>query len=590
VNRSLLLIVLTISILFSASVVASNDALISWQDLSWGILDLDLKTLDIDSGGHRILTASSRSAYLSIDQGRTWELVFKLGKEAKNNSLLESSQNTNSENREVIFDRSDYDPDDLYRSGVLEEGEDFDDIDDEDLQKRLEDAGILEEQQEDDPKNNEMPESIESIDFIGIVQVAWDPSDANTAYLSTNKDLYISKDSGNTWTKNTALPGNLNIIGLAVQAPGGDLVVASKKSLYLSLNRGQSFQLLDKAFASEYFDIDQNISKESVLLACSAGIGVFGKGLIQADYWISESAGVEQIQSITIYDDDLFAAGNDRLYHYQPSGIWSVIPGVSFTGVKIKDIVLSEKFLLAATSRGVFAWDRSLKQGKYINTGLTEYNVRDIKFNPADREQIWIATSSGIYVSVKSRLLNEKALSRSEISEDLPALESVIESALRFAEVDLKRDSINSKKIRKRSCFPQINLVLAKKTYNWEGYAQSDVISLANGSVYIGPVDEIYVDIKKRSFDASVAFIWEPQFSIFSADLLKVRKRFSKEISRRNKIIQNISLLYTSILDEFIKKNTLSDTRNQVIIELKIQQLLAELDAATGFVYKLTAN
>ncbi|HPQ39897.1 MAG TPA: hypothetical protein PLV45_05940, partial [bacterium] len=85
----------------------------SWHDLSLGILDLDIHTIDVEGSGQQILAVSNRAIYRSEDAGQSWRYVYRLTTDTRIVEAEIAEPAAGEDDTE--FDRSNYDPDDLYR-------------------------------------------------------------------------------------------------------------------------------------------------------------------------------------------------------------------------------------------------------------------------------------------------------------------------------------------------------------------------------------------------------------------------------------------------------------------------------------------
>jgi hypothetical protein len=161
---------------------------------------------------------------------------------------------------------------------------------------------------------------------------------------------------------------------------------------------------------------------------------------------------------------------------------------------------------------------------------------------------------------------------------------------VRFAEIDLTVVSGWARKSNSRALYPVVDLELEYGDINWEGYAKSKVIGISSGYVTMGPIDELYVAIDKNYYDAAMKFTWYPYFQAFSPSQLKIQERLSRELNRRNDVINRVVTLYKSIFNERLRLQLQRQSMisRSISAELNLHQLVAELDAMTGFVYNLT--
>ncbi len=188
----------------------------TWVDHSWGMLDLELTSIDLDASGTRILCSSEKVVYLSINKGRSWKIVFRsrtvpsVEEELPQDETIEDFEAEEADE----FDRDDFDPEDLIYRGVLDEDEDIDDLSDEELQERLIDFNLIDEVDDDrddqDDPEEELPPPDE-YDGVVIRQVRWDPVNPQYAYLATSDGLYRSMNFGTQWEHLAAVSGSNDI-------------------------------------------------------------------------------------------------------------------------------------------------------------------------------------------------------------------------------------------------------------------------------------------------------------------------------------------------------------------------------------------
>lgn len=566
----------------------------TWYDHSRGILDLDMKTIDVDGTGQRILAASDRSVYRSTDGGRTWQMVLKFTAGFEPETAEAEVEEDVDEPPE--FDRSDYDADDLFRSGILEEGEEFDDIDDEDLRERLEDAGLLEyDTTGQSPRESApVPDSPETDEYRRdrTHQIRWDPVDNRFAYLATDRGFFVSRDGGNSWTETRTgmIQGRQSVTGVVVLHPSGTVLIAVDEGLRVSMDHGGSFtDYPADIFGGSISDLESDATQPDTAV-CSGENGVFlltATGSVRK-ISLAPSAATEDVRAVGIEDgSNCFISRANRLAYLKQDGSWSEIPTATFGGMGIRDIDVSPFSVAVAGSRGVYVWDRLTASGGFKNAGLTDTDIRDIVICKHDRHEFWVATASGVFALKPSGMTAPGTLKTTALQQAFPGINEVMTAALLFAESNLARDSRWVRRSKQRDLFPLVDLEADYYDLNSEGYGGSDVTVISGGTPYIGPIDEVYQRWNDNRFDISLRLKWYPGFSVFNNDDLKIRERIGREAVRRQELLDTVRRTYFAFLAESARSTEMThDLRTQVQASLMVQELQARLDALTGFKFE----
>ncbi|MBN1296873.1 hypothetical protein JXA80_08820 [bacterium] len=569
-----------------------------WRDVSAGILDLDLVTLDIDASGNRILAASNRTVYLSENRGRTWRMVLRLYPGVSEQQLETAPDSVPEPEIEREFDRSEYDEDELYREGILEEEEELDDIDDDDLMRRLEDAGWL------DPNESaseavRTPEPADDIDRIATpseqpaVQVRWDPTHGLAAYLATRDGVYRTTDGGNTWTlvPTGAMTSGSAVTGIVVLPPDGEILAGTRDGLRISIDYGVSYHAVPELYSERPF---RDLERDTMLDRTAIGVtddGVFILDTMGIARTISLMSGIlpQDIRAVAMEKATAVCLAGDQrvMLKQEDDASWRILFPGALADTTIRDLVLSREWLAVATSRGVYLWHRISETGRFLTPGLTELDIRDVVVNPADPSEIWVATASGVFRTIFTDDPDFDHITMSSFVAEFPAIDNVLQAAMMFAEIDLSRDRSWNQDVRKRWFMPWMTLDFSYTDIRQEGLLRSDVMNISSGVPYIGPEDALYVGIERDRFDAYVLLLWFPELAVFDNDMLKIRHRLGQEIQRRNRLVDDVRLAYSNYILEATRQPADDDrVVRQIDHHLRMQQLRASLDALTGFVFE----
>nr|HPQ40584.1 hypothetical protein [bacterium] len=482
---------------------------------------------------------------------------------------------------------------------VLGEDEDFDDIDDEELRERLEDAGILEPVEEfrtprDGDADLETEEETESLGGT-VHQVRWDPVDNRYAYLATDHGLYVSVDGGISWSQRRTglINSSRPVTGVAVLQPSGKILIIEDGSLSISDDHGNSF--VDFPAAEPFgkiTDLEPDATRPDTAI-CSGQNGLF---IVTAE---GTARKIPFPPSLSTRDISAAASDNathcfiaflNRLYYLTTDGTWIETRTAPWGRDDIRDMAVSSESVIIAGARGVYIWNRDTATGQFMNTALTETDIRDVVIDPGDPRKIWIATASGVFMFGPRREKSPEPVTFSAIPEDFPRIEQVLSAAMEFAEISLTRDTVWVQQAKRRNLYPIVDFQADYTDINWEGYAKTDVVVISDGTPFIGPIDELYVRQDDHRFDVSLAFKWYPVFGTFTNDDIKVRKRLGEEIGRRNKILNDVRIVYYQLASEWTRDiETPAKLRAKVMAHIQKQELQARLDAMTGFKFEVIA-
>lgn len=574
--------------------LAASDNL-TWEDRSFGLLDLDLKTIDVDYSGKRILTASSHALYLSENLGESWNLVFRFSPAQE--QLVNHEDESADLDDEIDFDPSDFDVEDLYEAGILEEGQEIDDIGEDELKRSLQEAGMLEGSDDQDLLRQSKRE--QAADLVQLSQgiiysVTWDPVDAKYSYLATDQGVYVSDNWGKNWApiSGNRYLSNQNVTRIAALSSPGFLIVEAGSNLYYSSDFGTTFTGMNfSELKGTITDFELDLNRRRVLFSTSDSqiytVDVRQQLTKFGSYQVDKDRTLLQITGSSV--GNFMVSDGERIYYQQIDGSWTVLPGQSLVAARLNDMYLAKEYLSVATDRGVYLWNRIKLKGRFVNRGLLDLEVRDITGNPVDGKQIWIATSTGVYRLAEYDGKTDRIASR-VIPAGLPDFDVVLSAALSYA--DLK--SIHAVKVSEAmdryGYFPLVEFLLQYDDIGLEAYFGYDVVAISSGNPYIGPVDEVYGFSDENYWDVALGMRWYPQDLGFNNASLKIRRQIARDVTRRNKLIEKVTTLYRSLLQELHLNHLGLSVKSKLRSMIKIEQLTAELDALTGFELKFLEN
>ena len=405
-----------------------------WQQQNSGIIDTDIRIIDVFIGDDSFVCASgTNSLYYSKDGGGSWKEIFSLRTEEEKVNF-------------VTFGYSD--PKIIYLATS---------------------KGLF------ITKN-------QGLDWQWIFRGARDTAnnvnwiepgglDYRKIYIGTDEGLYISQDFGESWQKGAGGLPHSKVRTIAVHPFNGQLLyLANTYGLFKSIDGGRSWRRIYVTLykvddeAEEDGDFSQ-IDEMQNLINCIA---------------------IDKENPSTIF----IATGKGVLVSYDAGETWGSLAAQGLGSAYINFIVTSpgkNGSLYAATKNGVFEFLPHLNRWRHIYQGITTNNVRSLALD-GEGKQLFAATDRGIFkiINIKeevevdrdNKIDFEEILKRLSLSE--PSIAQVQEAALRYAEVvHPERIKTLRRNARLKALLPDIS-VDYDKTINYDS---------GSDRYYIGPRD-----------------------------------------------------------------------------------------------------
>ena len=596
-NRLHLVFTLVISVICifhpDLSDSCTNAREVYWRDTSQGMLDLDLTAVEFSTDCQYAFAWTPRILYKSSDRGSSWKKVFQV--QTAGQPLLDiETERERRLRRSRRFDRNQYNPDDLIRAEVIDSEDEFDDLSDSELKERIEDANLLiapERDEQSDPARLEAQKIVNQESSEKILDVDW--GTPGIGYLLTDQRLYVSNDYGTTWEQTSpVLPVSVGkLIRVLVILPVGHVVATDGSSLVMSYDSCKTFNFLENYGPTILPGTRLAISNDraNVLVFTGNRIDVISStGVLLRSITMDKVA--ERIDPDWFYfsGDDCFCAVNNGLYYLMDSRIWTRIPDLFLGGAAIADISASNRYVTVATDRGVFFWDRASIVGEFRNTGLTELDITALAECQDDGDLLLATTRTGLFSLTSGKIVDQAAKKPKWIPAGFPELESLISAAIDYAELDKSPREYSTKSARIRALYPVVTMDFDYACDDWEDYQKSRVIAFSDGFPYLGPFDESYGHDRHNRYDFSLKLKWDPAYWAFDTDRMRIRKQLSGEAVRKQELIAEILKKYVALSELYQSGTIVTGTFGQVQRQLKISQLLAELDALTGFRFQLS--
>ncbi|MBN2831131.1 MAG: hypothetical protein JXL82_02480 [Candidatus Omnitrophica bacterium] len=431
---------------------------------------------------------------------------------------------------------------------------------------------------------------------IGINFLLFDPADKNIIYAATDSGLFCSSNKGLKWDRIFKGKNNFEVDCLAAAVLRGVIYLGTKQGLFVSRDKGRSWHKEQgKLEVAQIFHI-VSFSEELKLLYLACSDGVF-KSIDSGESW-------ERV-FVSTPKDNGGEEGNgeedqDEETKYSDIRYMAVDPN-------------NPKFLFLATSRGIYqSKDEGISWSAFSEYGLLN---RDISFLLCSKEaQLYSVSKSGIFAykapaweelsfgfSFKKvnfialdknntfyacldsglfRLVSEVSFKGSEILtgyfNNEPTISEVQREAIKYAEVSPDKISRWRKQAAKRAWLPSLKLNFGRDT--------TDLWHWESGSSAIGQSGDDLLRRGKDALDWDVSVSWDLSELIWSTDQTSIDVRSRLMVQLRDDILDEVNKLYFERIRVKMELDNLSieDRKKRFEKELRLRELTASIDALTG--------
>ena len=376
-----------------------------------------------------------------------------------------------------------------------------------------------------------------------------------TVILGTNSGLYISKDSGRSWEKETGVLGRSRILNVEVCSVNKDLnfYAASINGVFRKQNGGGWENIYvqgDKAV--DPVDDEQTVVLDEVV----------------------RYSGVRYIKCDPIQEGLLYLATDKGIYKSADDGnSWSGLAEYGLLDRNVKTLSLSgSSKLFAVTDSGIFAFNdgRWLEQTSSLSAGII--NTLAI----SEQGGLFIGAGKGIFRSAVSSQAVFYETKISGYSADEPKVRQVQEVAIAYAEVSPEKIKKWRKQAAKKAFLPTVSVGVDRNS--------SDLWHWETGSTAVGQVGDDSLRRGRDNIDWDVRLSWDLGKVIWNDDQTAIDVRSKLMVELRDDILDQVNKLYFERLRVKMELAGLNieETKKRNEKELKLQELTASLDALTG--------
>lgn len=478
-----------------------------------------------------------------------------------------------------------------------------------------------------------------------VKSVAVDPDNPKTIYLGTDKGLFISQDSGNSWRNLLLSKASKAGINLLVFDPQdkGVLYAATTAGLFRSANKGLRWDRIFKGKSREEAEcLALAVLPKAIYLGTRKGLFV---SLDKGRSWHKEMG---KLGKARVFNIILSSGGSGLLYLASTDGVfksndlrdnWERV-FTAYSGEngteddsevedqdeedrysEIRYLAVNPndpKHLLLATQRGIYeSKDSGVSWESFPEYGLLSRDVHLLIISADSR--IFCASKSGIFIyrnlaweelslgfsfnKINYILLDkagylyvcsENGLHRlapyvgqsnggalSQYFTSEPAIEEVQKAAIKYAEVDSGKISNWRKQAAMKAWLPRVTVGLDQDINRT---TSKSIWGTSGTNTYDG---KHYIgpddETKDNNRNLGISFTWELGDLIWNSAQTSIDVRSRLMVQLRDDILDEVNKLYFERIRVMAELDSLpiEDKKKRFEKELRIRELTASLDGLT---------
>ncbi len=369
-------------------------------------------------------------------------------------------------------------------------------------------------------------------------------SDSNI-YIGTRDGLFVSNDNGATWKKDAGEAGNISVKWISFLED--EILLVAEEGVY----RGKDANW-DRIFISytEEAEYDSDATDDA-------------------------SVAGRPVNSALAKEDKMFLATDYGIFLSEDKGLsWKRFTSTGLFSQKVKRLLFSDA-LFAATDKGIFVFNDKNEIWVSLYKGMSASKARSLS---AGDGKIWAATDKGIYrtdlkgsilFAEKDRLDFEKDNVIAQFKNE-PTIREVQEIAIKYAEVHPEKIQAWRSAASKKALLPDLSVGLDRYVtdyYHWDAGQNPDVLTKGDDVV---------------SWDVTMS--WDLGELVWNDDQTSIDTRSRLMVQLRDDILDEITRTYFERRRLQIETHLAppKDLKKKLELDLRVQELTADLDALTG--------
>lgn len=501
-----------------------------WEDMSYGIDEIDLQSIAISpQNPDMIYAASAKGIYKSSDTGKPWQRLSMIrGTEASVNVISIDPKNI-----DTIYAGT---KNGLYKSA--DGGSEWKSIFE----------GLYPQEKD-------------------IRRIVIDRADTNRIYSGTGKGLFITRNAGLSWGRLSFGEISKQAINFIAQDPvNPDIIyVAAATGVFKSNNRGLSFKRIFSVAAQTQEDETDEDSQDA--------------GDDETATYSNKTPNCIAIDSQDA--KKIYIGTNSGVFASSDSGeTWEQLPGAGLLNNYVMFLVSTKDgSLCAATRNGIFRLPRPYQRWNEIYDGILSKDARCLAYNQ-NKDSLWAATEKGIYQTYLKPAPDPKDDSPvpDEVAQVLakfksePGIREVQETAINYADVNMGKIDEWRRSSKRKALLPTLSVGVSPYLtdyYHWD--TRSD------------PANDVLLK-GKRAEDWSVSASWDLGDLIWSTDQTSIDNRSRLLVQLRDDVLTGVTRLYYErrrLQIELLTKPP-KELNLKIAKQLRIEELTAGIDAYTG--------
>ncbi|MFA5176800.1 MAG: hypothetical protein WC440_01460 [Candidatus Omnitrophota bacterium] len=373
-------------------------------------------------------------------------------------------------------------------------------------------------------------------------------------YLGTKQGLFVTKDNGRSWHKETGKLGKSHIFNFAYSGKAPDrFYLACADGVFRSVDRGASWERVYLTHPVEN-----------------------GEEAGEVDEDRDEEERHSETRYVAIDPDNA-----DNIYLATDRGVYQSKDGGSSWGLLSEYGLLSQsiQFLLFADNSGLYAVARSgifvYKNDRWAELSFN-LSSRQIFFLALDNDKnLYACTEKGLYRAApgQSQIPGSQDII-APYSQGEPEIREVQKQAIRYAEVEPAKIINWRKQAQKKAILPKVSMGLARDTGDLWHWESGSSVSYCDDTLRRG----------RDSLDWDVTLSWDLGELIWNSDQTSIDTRSRLMVQLRDDILDEVNKLYFERIRVKLELDNLQieDRKKRFEKELRVRELTASLDALTG--------
>ncbi|MFA5275627.1 MAG: hypothetical protein WC417_01880 [Candidatus Omnitrophota bacterium] len=484
---------------------------LSWEDISSG--NVDFRAILFDSGNPKIILAATKGVVLkSEDEALSYRRVLSIGGDNRVNLLVQNDKIKN-----VFYCLT---TNGLYLSN--NRGNDW--------RRIFKGRNYLE---------NECTSIVVLPDFI---------------CLGTRSGLFLSRDGGRNWQKETGILGKCDIYSLdADLSKAGCIYSACAQGVFRRIYPDGKWERIFVTYLNNETANDREEKPQ--------------------DYPEEEEGrhvnyvGVDYGSAATVY-----LATSSGVFKSKDSGTnWEHISDYGLLSGDVKRIIISKQSAIYAITRsGIFIYGN--ERWQELSLGLTGGEIRTLALDSSNN--LYAVCEKGLFKSkTDTPAKNFKEHTTSYFQKE-PSIKEIQQAAINYAEVAPEKIAQWRKKAAVKAMLPQVSAGVDRNTtdlWHWESGS-----STKNDDDILRRGDD--------SIDWDVRLTWDLGELIWNEDQTSIDVRSKLMVQLRGDILDEVNKLYFERIRVKMELDnvTVGDKKKALERELRLQELTASLDGLTG--------